>query len=1232
MRCRISKILIGCCLSLFFSLFIKNSTFAVVNSDQIMKKWVFTQHYQCIINNPINGVVDFDDKADDIVVKNIFKAKSVKVLLPSYQYGHSVSGKEPSVNCEQLFWSGSGKIGNTVVDYAGIGKNATYSDSAKDANLIMGYLGYKGIGTGETLIKLRVTRLLCHDAGVGAKKYELPSKGFRGLPENIVDCNDQNSSYTEQEYDSVGLVAKKKNGKYVYDINGDNSTSSLGFEFQDNKTRAKLYSDCRFTIFGGTCSTPNGALQQVVIDLDSEDVQKTVKNLNDVKEVVRDWYRTYYFYDDHNNLQYVEERYIINPSTSVATSSSINSKFQFPNTPNEIYTKSNESITAISGKGITGQNFDDSERYTLYVAYLDKLLPKDAQYRMTCDKVPEGTGLTLIEVYLNGSNGYGNKCYINFGNITYKQLKKKKLGKLATQLSKKGSNIPYITQIEAYQVVEWLRTKHNVKNVVAIGESSEVDEMDSGGSAEETCESAGGAGSLGWLVCPIMRWLSDATEKAYVSFVEPSLQVNPQLFTGEGEGVYKAWEIFRNFANFIFIILLLAVIFSQLTGVGIDNYGIKKILPKLIVAAVLINLSYIICLALTDVSNILGNGLRLLFDNLISGVPAGISSGGSSGSDGLVVGVVIGAMLLGLGVVVWKNPAFLLTLLVGLLGLAVSIFFLFVLLSMRQAVLIVLIAASPLAFACYMLPNTKKVFDKWKSFFQGLLIVYPVAGLLIGAGNFVSKLLLNSSYAGSGFVQLFTAMAVGIVPIFFIPTVIKGSFSAMGKVGAMLSGLGSTARGKATSGIRNSNIYKGAQQSGLERSIRKKAGFDPKTGGLTRAGKMRARFAQSGLGRMVGADRRQNAYLASAKKTSAEKEQSVADFNAIMASEEFAKGNGTKKDIFERQFKEAGGDLRKMNAAIKAAKQNGVKGKDIAETLRNVENNGGFGFKSDESRANFLNTLASEHGDVLGTDFELKDWVIKGGTSALGARGSHLRSVDRNDLKPEDIATQSGNSLASMIQNKFISPGMASQVLESNPNLSEDKKIMLGALADGKLKGGEGWTYDDLKSDVEKIQNGDFDELKALDVPDDEKEVEEVLTARMKAWTAPRPQRVETVNGSAAAAGPSLSPSLDAGSGAGAAAVNDSEIQIDHSGGQGNTDWTAERAAYERKLAEQSNIQIDHSGGQGNTDWTAERAAYERKLAEQSNIQAARTRINRSDSEQQKMHDEWRRQQGLPEN
>ena len=67
-------------------------------------------------------------------------------------------------------------------------------------------------------------------------------------------------------------------------------------------------------------------------------------------------------------------------------------------------------------------------------------------------------------------------------------------------------------------------------------------------------------------------------------------QLTADIFN-TGGSTYQIWQSLLTFANTGMIIILLVIVFSQLTGYGIDNYGIKKMLPKLIVTAILINLS-----------------------------------------------------------------------------------------------------------------------------------------------------------------------------------------------------------------------------------------------------------------------------------------------------------------------------------------------------------------------------------------------------------------------------------------------------------------------------------------------------------------------------------------------------------------------------------------------------------------------------------------------------------------
>ena len=352
--------------------------------------------------------------------------------------------------------------------------------------------------------------------------------------------------------------------------------------------------------------------------------------------------------------------------------------------------------------------------------------------------------------------------------------------------------------------------------------------MDSSEDVDPTCGNSGGAESLGWIVCPVLEWMRKAATDVYEDALKPALEVETKLFSDEGGGgTEQAWSYFRSIANILFIILFLMVIFSQLTGVGIDNYGIKKIMPKLVVVAILINLSYLLCVICVDLSNIFGNSLQALFDGLPTGSPdASVSDALSSAGTTTITAVILLAGLGGGALVVWKNPAILISLLVGALGVIIAIFFVFILLAAREAAIIVLTVISPLAIACYMLPNTKKMFDKWLKFWEGLLFLYPICGALIGGGNFVSNLLLSAGIATQGFWSALTAMIVGIIPIFFIPTALKGAFAAMGSIGSKITGFGDRMRAGATRGIRNSESYKNMIEKGRETGIRRRAGFD----------------------------------------------------------------------------------------------------------------------------------------------------------------------------------------------------------------------------------------------------------------------------------------------------------------------------------------------------------------------------------------------------------------------
>lgn len=552
------------------------------------------------------------------------------------------------------------------------------------------------------------------------------------------------------------------------------------------------------------------------------------------------------------------------------------------------------------------------------------------------------------------------------------------------------------------------------------------------GEVKQNCANSGGANSLGWVVCPILDLLGDASEDIYNRFLEPRLQVDPKLFTeGGDEGAMGGWNTFRNIADVLFIILFLIVIFSQLTGVGIDNYGIKKILPKLIVAAILINLSYWICLALVDLSNILGNSFQALFNSL--GSSFGSPSLNIEGADSVgaiswtaVTGIAVLGALVGMTGTVWANPAIVLSLLVAALGVAISILFLFLLLEVREAAIVVLIVISPLAVICYILPNTKTVFDNWWKFFKGLLLVYPIVGLLVGGGNYVSKLLLGSGYGSHGFLEAFASMVVGIVPIFLIPTVLRHAFSALGNIGARIAGMGREASGWATNRARNSQAYRNAQERGLERQTRIRAGLDAngnernigRLGTFMRGGRRNmARNKEQYLGNLAAEQQRENILnggFAAARAgiaARAEAEQVQNEEALIMRSDDRDNVGALQTGLEEAI---ASGNDSQIRAYQNVLSRKGDVGREaVRQAMVNAQDSGRVGNGAAQAYAsNLMNNWANDYKDNNRSTYDYASSVLSG----LAATLEQNAAVDLGSLKTSQIANMDDNEFRRLVE------------------------------------------------------------------------------------------------------------------------------------------------------------------------------------------------------------------------
>lgn len=331
-----------------------------------------------------------------------------------------------------------------------------------------------------------------------------------------------------------------------------------------------------------------------------------------------------------------------------------------------------------------------------------------------------------------------------------------------------------------------------------------------------TCTSQ--IGAIGWLICPTTGLLAKGIDALY-GLIQGLLDVKPLEMKGDSP-IYQVWSYMRNIANICFIIFLLVIIYSQITGYGINNYGVKKSLPRLIVTAMVVNFSFLFCAIAVDISNILGNGLK----DLLAGIAeSAISSGTVDGSKtatgfySLFSTVAAGGAGLALSFAFPGGPLGLLLAFIPLIiGGIISVIVGLLVLGLRQALVIFLVSISPIAFVLYILPNTEKHFQKWKKTFSQMLFFYPMFSMLFGVSKLASMVLITSATTPFG---LLVGAAVQVLPLLLAAGLMKLSGSALGGISNVLNSLGNNLSGRATKAL--SPIQEANRQKAIENAMKR---------------------------------------------------------------------------------------------------------------------------------------------------------------------------------------------------------------------------------------------------------------------------------------------------------------------------------------------------------------------------------------------------------------------------
>jgi hypothetical protein len=289
-------------------------------------------------------------------------------------------------------------------------------------------------------------------------------------------------------------------------------------------------------------------------------------------------------------------------------------------------------------------------------------------------------------------------------------------------------------------------TVDDLKKIAEEAREKAIDELTKEEESEENTKTCGTeVTGIGWIICPITNAAIGFADTIW-SIFEGMLRTSPLRQSGGSDnGMYfETWQNIRNIANVLFIIVFLLVVFSQVSNIGLSNYGIKKMLPRMIMAALAINLSFFIVQIAVDIANVLGSTILDVFENAIVVKP---EIKWENVLSDIVGGAAVGTLTVfgvGFATAAGLTMPLIILLVLLLIPAVVGLVAGFLTLVIRSALIPIIAIFAPLAFVAYIFPNGQSLFDKWRKTFTALLLLYPLSAIYFGALKFVAAIMINA--------------------------------------------------------------------------------------------------------------------------------------------------------------------------------------------------------------------------------------------------------------------------------------------------------------------------------------------------------------------------------------------------------------------------------------------------------------------------------------------------------
>lgn len=329
------------------------------------------------------------------------------------------------------------------------------------------------------------------------------------------------------------------------------------------------------------------------------------------------------------------------------------------------------------------------------------------------------------------------------------------------------------------------------------------------------------ANFITWIMCPLIEGFTLAVETLDTQ-ITGLLNIDANQYFGDdetGQGFKEVWTSIRTISIGILVILALVMIISTAISMGpFDAYTVKKVMPRLLMVIVLIAISWPLVKFLIEMSNALGFAVRGLIQAPF--VNQGVVK--VDGGEATVAGVALlgGGFALGL-------PGLLSFLVTAFLAVMIA----FLVLILRQILVVLLAVIAPIALVSFILPNTSKFGKFWWDSFSKALLAFPIISGFIAIG----RVFASVAYSVGGPISGYIAFIAYFAPYFLIPQAFKMAGGVLGNLSGMVNDRG---RGAFD---RLKNFRQGQTKKNWENTLNQRR-FNPegRLGGLNKSAQIAA--------------------------------------------------------------------------------------------------------------------------------------------------------------------------------------------------------------------------------------------------------------------------------------------------------------------------------------------------------------------------------------------------------